>query len=810
MGIERLAVPSEKLTKECDPDALGFETTADVAPLEGTIGQERAVSALELALDIDEPGFNLFISGLPGTGRNTALRAYVERIADQKPIPPDWGYVHNFQDPSQPIPISLPCGSMKVLAMDMDELVETVRLEVPRAFESDDYTERLEAAMEGVQTRRQEMTSGMEEAAIEGGFALRSTPAGITPVPIKDGVPMSQEDYGAVPEDERDQIRQQADELQHSINRTLADIRRLGEEATEQALEVDKEIVRFTLTPIINELQDRYSDFPEVVTYLDRVEADLVEHLDQLKPKEETSPPPFGQPPPDEDAFVKYKVNDLVDNTMCEGAPVIFEHSPTYYNLFGRIDYQARMGTLNTNHTMIKCGAIHQANGGYLVVQARDLLTSPQSWETLKRTLRSREIRIENMGEQYSPLPSSTLRPQPIPVNAKIIIVGTPDVLRMLQGLDEDFRRYFKVAADFDTLMDRTPENMTKYAAFVAARCHDGKLRPFHKTAVARIIDYSSRLVEHQEKLTTRFMDVADMITEANYWAGSDDSDVVMGDNVKKAIEQRRYRSSLTEDRLQELIEDGTIHISTDGEAVGQVNGLAVLALGDYSFGKPSRITARVSLGRGQLVNVERETKMSGKIHHKGFMILTGYLQGKYGYDKPLSLNASIGFEQSYSEIDGDSASSTELYALLSEISGLPIAQGIAVTGSVNQNGDVQAIGGATQKIEGFFDVCMAKGLTNRQGVIVPSDNLKHLALNDEVIEAVEGGRFHIYGVSTIDEGIEVLTGVPAGEQQENGGYPEGTVHYRVEQRLRDMAQTAREFAGGNRQHGDSEEGKAE
>lgn len=794
MGIERLEVPSRLLNKRCDPNSLGFETTGEVAPLEGMIGQQRAVSALELALNIDEPGFNLFVSGLPGTGRNTALRGHVERLAARKPVPPDWGYVHNFQDPSQPVPVSLPCGWMRMLAADMDELVGTVRRDVPRVFESDQYTERMEAAMQSVQARRQEMTAAMEQAAAEAGFLLGSTPAGITPFPARNGQPLSQENYAALSGAEREGIREQSDRLQQFINRNLADIRRLGKAAVEEAREVDKEIVRFTLTPIIDELQDKYSDFPEVVAYLDRVEADLVENLDYLKPKE-TAPGPSGPAATDEEAFVKYRVNDLVDNTSCESAPIVIEHNPTYYNLFGRIDYQTRMGTLNTNHMMVKSGAIHEANGGYLILQARELLANSLAWHTLKRTLRSQEISIENMGEQYSPLPSSTLRPKPIPVNAKIIVVGTPDVLLLLQATDEDFRRYFKVTADFDTLMERTPENVVKYAAFVAERCRDGELRPFHKTAVARIIDYSSRLAEHQEKLTTRFIDVADIITEADYWAKASENGLVMGGHVKKAIEQRRYRSGLREDRLQELIEDGVIRISTEGEAIGQVNGLAVLASGDAAFGKPSRITARVSLGRGQLVNVERETRLSGKIHDKGFMILTGYIQGKYGYDKPLSLSASISFEQNYGEIDGDSASSTELYALLSAISGLPVAQGLGVTGSVNQNGDVQAIGGATQKIEGFFDVCNAKGLTNRQGVIVPRDNLKHLALNDEVAAAVEAGRFHIYGVSTIDEGIEVLTGVPAGQRQENGGYPEDTVHHLVEQRLNEMARTAREFA---------------
>jgi len=652
----------------------------------------------------------------------------------------------------------------------------------------------MEEVMDEVKAKRQEAMTEMERVAREAGFGLSSTQTGITTVPLKEDRPMTQEEFAALGDEERERLRVGAEDIQHALNRTMTEMRRLSKRASEQSREVDKEVVGFTLIPIIDELQAKYKEHPSVVSYFGQVESDMVENTDILKPRDETAQASGLPGDRDEDIFVRYRVKVLVDNSGCEGAPVVFEYSPTYYNLFGRIDYVARFGTLTTDMTMIKAGAIHRANGGFLVLQARDLLTSPLSWDTLKRTLRAREVRIENIGEHYSPLPSTTSRPQPIPINTKIIVVGTPDVLRMLQAFDEDFRRYFKVIADFDALMDRTPENMTKYAAFVCARCREGDLRPFHKTAVARIIDYSSRLVEHQEKLTTRFMDIADIVTEANYWATTEGQDIVMGDNVEKAIQQRRYRSSLTEDRVREFIEDGTIQIATEGEAIGQVNGLAVISLGDHSFGKPSRITARVSLGRGQVVNVERETRLSGKLHDKGFLILSGYINGKYGRDKPLSLSASIGFEQTYSEVDGDSASSTELYALLSELSGLPLSQGIAVTGSVNQNGAVQAIGGATQKIEGFYDICKTKSLVGKQGVIIPRDNINTLVLKNEVVEEAKAGRFHVYGVSTIDEGIEILTGVPAGVMQEDGTYPEGTVHYLVEQRLEELAKKAREY----------------
>ena len=655
----------------------------------------------------------------------------------------------------------------------------------------------MEEAMKDVQAQSQALTDELDKKALAAGFVLRPSPSGITPIAVKDGQPLSQEDYGALPEAEKEQLRVRAEEIQHFVTHTTAELRRLNKTGVEQGREVDKEVVRFTLSPIIEDLRSKYSDFPQVFGYLDQVESDMTEHQEIFKPAAEAAQPAmpgFGGMQAGEDAFENYRVNDLVDNASCVGAPVVFEHSPTYYNLFGRIEYKARVGTFSTDHTMIKCGSLHVANGGYLVVQARDLLSSPLSWDALKRTLRSGQLRVENIGEQYSPLPSSTLRPQPININTRIIMVGTPDLLRMLQFGDEDFPRYFKVAAEFDTVMDRSTENLAKYASFVAARCKQKGLRPFHNSAVARVIDYSSRLVEHQKKLTTRFMEISKIVTEANYWAGKHGAERVMGDHVKEAIDQRQYRASLTEDRLREMIADGTIHIDTEGEVVGQVNGLAILSLGDYMFGKPDRIAASVSLGRGQLMNIEREARLSGRIHDKGFIILTGYLQGKYGQDKPLSLQASIGFEQSYSEIDGDSASSTELYALLSQLSRLPLAQGIAVTGSVNQNGEVQAIGGANQKIEGFFDVCMAKGLTGKQGVMIPRDNLQNLSLKDEVTDAVKAGMFTIYAVSSIDEGIEVLTGVSAGDVQEGGSYPEGSVHQLVEKRLQDMAQKTRNF----------------
>ena len=798
MTIDRLKVPIQRLTTVCDPDTLGFATTAEIAPLAGTIGQERAVSALEMGLEIEAAGFNVFVSGAPGTGRNSALRSHLERVAVTKPNPPDWGYIHNFQDPTQPTPIHLPCGMMRDLDQDMSQLVETCRAEIPAAFESDDYAHRVEEVMGEIQAQRQSINEDMESQARTKGFTISSTQVGVTPVPLhSEGRPLTREEFERLPEAAKDQLGANADELQHSIVHVMSELRRLNKDAQQRALDLDVELVRLTLKPIVDELQEKYAAHPEVVSYLDEVEADMVSHTQVFKPLGDEQPAQrqTGAAQTGEEFFTRYRVNDLVDNTYCDGAPVVFEHNPTYYNLFGRLDYRSRMGALSTDHTMIAAGAIHEANGGYLVAQAKDLLSNALAWDMLKRVLRSGEIRIENIGEQHSAVPTTSMRPQPIPVNAKIVLIGGRDVLRLLQAADEDFRRYFKVTADFDTVMERTPGNVAKYAAFVASETRAKGLRPFESAAVAAIIDYSSRLVEDQSKLTTRFMQVSDVLAEADYWAQKAGCDTATSEHVDRALRQRHYRVGLTEQRTLESIEKDTVRIDTEGLAIGQVNGLAIYSLGDHSFGRPSRITARVSVGNGRVVNIDRETRMSGRIHNKGFLILNGYLQGKYGRDRPLSISASLTFEQTYSGVDGDSASSTELYALLSEISGVPIKQGIAVTGSVNQAGQVQAIGGATYKIEGFFEVCKAKGLDGEQGVVIPKDNVRNLVLSREVVDAVTNGDFHIYAVSNVDDGIEVLTGVTAGKKGDDGKYPEGTIHCLVERRLEEMGRRARQFS---------------
>ncbi|MEX1254123.1 MAG: ATP-binding protein [Dehalococcoidia bacterium] len=785
-------VPPDDLYRRCDPDQLGFETTADVPPLDGTVGQDRAVNALEFGLDIKADGYNLFVAGPAGTGRNSTLRATVRRIAQGRAVPPDWCYVHNFHDGRQPSVVSLPAGRGRELARDMDAFVAACRREIPRHFESEVYTERREEVAKELQAAREQIFSPVEEEARKRGFTINVTPMGIATVPLKpDGQPMTREEFAQLSEETRREMQAKGDELQSLITQAMTQVRRLEKEANTRLEQIDKAVTLYAITPLLNELRQEYLDIPKAVEYLEHVQDDIVEHLDLFRAVEPEQGPMAFLRPPVEDALIRYKVNVVVAQDDHGAAPVIVEDNPTYYNLFGRVDYRSQLGAVTTDHTMIKAGAIHRANGGYLLVQALDMFTSPLVWETLKRALRCQEVRIENLGEQFSAIPVATLNAQPIPLDVKVVIVGSPQVYHILYQADEDFRKLFRVKSDFTIDMDRSPDCVGLYAGFIASRVKEGELRPFHKSAVARVVEYGSRLVEHQAKLSTRFIEIGDLLTEANFWAAKDSGDVVQAEHVERAIDQKVYRSNLIEERVQDVIEEGTILIDTDGAVVGQVNGISVYDLGDYRFGRPSRITARTALGRGQVVNIEREIHLSGRIHSKGFMIVSGYLTGKYGQERPLALSASIGFEQTYDEIDGDSASAAELYALLSALSDVPVKQGIAVTGSVNQRGEIQAIGGANEKIEGFYAVCKAKGLTGEQGVVIPRENVKHLMLRREVVDAVRAGRFHVWAASTVDEGIELLTGVPAGQPDPRGRYPADTINRKVVDSLARMSRRA-------------------
>ena len=801
----------DDLYRRCDPDELGFETTADVPPSDGTVGQDRAIASLEFGLSIQAEGYNVFVAGPAGTGRNSALQTIVQRVAAQEPVAADWCYVYDFLDHRQPSVIALPAGRGRALARDMDAFVEACRREIPRHFESEAYAQRREQLVRELQAQRDQAFAGVELEARKQGFALNVTPMGVVTVPLKEGgEPMSREEFAQLAEEQRRVIQEKGESLQSLISQALLAARRLEKEAQARLQELDKSVALFAVTPLLNELRQEYMDIAKTLEYLEQVQDDIVNHLDMFRQSEAESPPgslpgPVLRPPAEE-FLLRYKVNVIVSHEQERGAPVVTEDNPTYYNLFGRVDYRSQLGAMTSDHTMIKAGALHRANGGYLVLQAPDALTTPLVWEALKRTVRAGEIRIENLGEQYSAIPVATQNPQPIPLKVKLVLVGNPLVYHQLCQIDEDFRKLFRVKADFSVDMERSPDCVRLYAGFISTSASRQQLRPFHKSAVARVVEHGSRLVEHQGRLSTRFIEIADLLTEADFWAAKDKSDLVDERHVTQAIEQKIYRSNLIEERVQQQIDEGTILIDTAAAVVGQVNGIAVYELGDYRFGRPSRITARVSLGRGQVLSIEREIQMSGKIHNKGFAIINGYLQGKYAQERQLALTASIGFEQTYDEVDGDSASCAELYVLLSSLADAPIRQGIAVTGSVDQRGDVQPIGGVNAKIEGFYAVCKAKGLTGDQGVVIPRTNVKHLMLRREVVDAVRDGRFRIWAVDSVDEGIEILTGVPAGAPDARGRYPAGTINRRVTDTLARMAQRAEAAGRQRRRRGGNED----
>jgi predicted ATP-dependent protease len=797
---ERLAVKPEDLRRRLDPATLPFQTTADVAPVETTIGQPRAAEAIAFALEVGARGFHLYAAGSPGTGRESTVLAAVRSFAATRPTPPDWVYVHNFAEPDRPRAFPIPAGQGRRLAKAMKWFLEAAQQEIPRAFESEDYARRREQSLAEVTTRRAKLIADLRAFAQEREFALEMTPTGIASIPLQNGQPMPPQVLEQLPPETKAELEQRGKQVQAEVGASVRQMRQIEKEAQERVTALDRGVALVAAGPLIAELCEEYGDQPDVLAFVEQIETDLPEHLHDFWPAAETGQ--AGQADgaaaarglQRQERLARYEVNLLIDNSGITGAPVVVERNPTYYNLIGRLDYRAVLGTMVTDFRQIKPGALHRANGGFLVLHALDLMLSPFAWEGLKRALVSGEVRIENPGEQVAPLPTARPRPDPIQLDLKVILIGPAALYQTLHQVDVDFPELFGVKADFAPDMDWSEENLASYSAFLSRVVHDRGLLHFDRSAVARIVEHGARLRDHQRKLTARFLDVARLAVEASHWAGKAGHEVVLAEDVDAAIAQQERRRNLAEERTRELIVDGTVMIDTEGARVAQVNGLSVIDVGDYDFGRPSRVTARVSVGRGTVQSIEREIELSGPIHSKGFLILTGYLQAQYAQDWPLSLGATITFEQSYGGIDGDSASTTELYALLSALSGLPLNQGIAVTGAVNQHGEVQAVGGVTRKIEGFYDVCRERVLTGEQGVIVPTANVKNLMLKEEVVEAVRAGRFHVWGVSHIDEGIELLMERVAGERAADGTFPEGTVHRLVQDRLREYAEQVREF----------------
>ncbi len=784
-----------------DTEKLPFKTTAELPDLTEVVGQARATEAIRFGIGIRRDGYNLFVHGSSGTGRHDIVRRFLEARAAQEPTPSDWCYVHNFEQSHKPRALKLPAGRGAKLRADMERLVEDLKSAIPSVFESEEYRARRQEIEESLKEKHEKAFDGLRQEAESRSIALIRTPGGMAFAPTRKGEVVSPADFEKLPQDEQEKIEAVIATLQEQLERLVHQVPQWRRESQERIRELDRQVTRSAVGHLIDELKKAYADLPEVVRYFDTVQESVVENADDFKRSEDGPEVSFLglslSRPQAGSSLRRYQVNLLIDNGKTKGAPVVYEDNPTHPDIVGRVEHLSQLGALVTDFTLIKPGALHRANGGYLVLDARKVLMQPYAWEGLKRCLSSNEIRVESLGQMLSLVSTVSLDPEAIPLDVKVVLVGERMLYYLLQYYDPDFQDLFKVAADFEDTMSRADADHLQYARLIATLARKDALLPLDRDAVARMIEQGARLAGDTERLTVRMRELNDLLREADHWAREDKQEIVTRAHVQRAIDARIRRADRLRERMLDEIKRGTILIDTQGSCVGQVNGLSVVGLGDFAFGHPSRITARVRLGKGEVLDIQREIEMGGPIHSKGVLILAGFLGARYCAERPLALSASLVFEQTYGEVEGDSASSAELYALLSALAEVPVKQSLAVTGSVNQHGEVQPIGGVNEKVEGFFDVCRTRGLTGEQGVLIPASNVKHLMLRDDVVEACQQGRFHVYPVSTVDEGIALLTGFPAGARDAQGRFPEGSLNRHVEQRLTQMAELARSFAAG-------------
>lgn len=805
---------AESLTLGCDPGQFNFETTEEISDTTEIIGQDRLSSAVEFGIGIQHEGFNIFALGPEKTNKQEHIKQFIQSKAKDLPVPPDICYVNNFDEISRPRALTLPAGRGCKLRDRMDEITEDLIPTLTSAFETEEYQNRHQALKEEIQQDQEKTFEDIRQKAEQKDLALIRTPTGFSIAPTRNGELMKQSELQGLPEEERDRIKENIQQLQKELQQVIRQAPSNQRKIRKKIKELDNEIASYAIHELFRDALEEFSDLDKVHQYLNDVKKDIVENVQPILSSQAPGSPggmglmqfmgagaQAGQPPaegPGSSILDRYKVNLLVDHCQTEGAPVIYENNPSYKNLIGRVEYQSHMGALTTNFHLIKAGALHRANGGYLIIDARRVLIEPFSWEGLKRVLKSNKLKIESLGETYSVISTVSLEPEPIDLDIKVVLLSDRFLYYMLSSLDPDAKSLFKVEADFEDEIDRNNDNHQLYVKLLAGLIRQNNLRHFDKQAVIRVIEQSARMVGDRQKMSTRTEEINDLLMEASYWAGVQGHDVVQRADVQKAIDQQVYRSGRLRDKVQEAIIRDSIFIDTEGKITGQINGLSVMQIGNLMFGRPNRITARIQLGKGEIIDIEREVKMSGPLHSKGVLILKGFLGERYAQDRPLSLSASLVFEQSYSNIDGDSASSAELYVLLSAIGEIPLRQSFSVTGSVNQHGKVQPIGGVNEKIEGFFDVCNQRGLTGEQGVIIPRANEKNLLLRQDVVDAVEAGKFNIYSVETIDEGMELLTGLKMGEKDEKGIYPEGTVNAHIVDRLNSMADKRKTFITSN------------
>ena len=783
----------KELKNVCNPNMFNFETTAEITDNDLVYGQERGIKALEFGLSINSKGYNLYLEGPAGVGKTMYTKKYVTELASKKKTPDDWCYIYNFNDPNEPIAVSLSAGTGKEFKDCMDSFIVDIRKYLHKTFSNEDFEKEKNLIRHGFDEKKDKLLNNLNKQCLKFGFQVKSAQNGIYMMPVLDGKVIEEDEFENLDEDIKKDFEEKSNIVQEYIVQAIGQIKLIEKEADQKIDDWQANIALLTINAYINPIRATYKKYKKIVAFLDDVKKDILKNLNYFIKEEEIQPTPQNPKPEAVKPWLNYRVNLFVDNSSLEGAPVIMDTNYMYHNLFGKLEYENQYGMLKTDFTMLKPGLLHKANGGYIILQAQDLLANQVCYDTLKKALLVKELSIENNVEQRSYMVMISLKPEPIPLNVKVLLLGDSNIYHTLLALDPDFRKLFKIKAEFEEDAPRTEENINKLAKFVHNYSEREGYLPLDKEAMAKVVEFTSRITEDKEKLSTHFSEIGEIIAESSTWAKLAHKKVVTKEFVEKTLAERIDRIKKYDAKYSEMIQDNTLLINTEGYEVGVINGLTVMTIGDYTFGKPSRITANTYMGKTGIVNIEREVEISGPSHSKGVLILSGYLGEKFAQDFPLSLTASLCFEQLYNGVDGDSASSTEAYAILSSLSGIPINQSIAVTGSVNQKGFIQPIGGVNEKIEGFYNTCKTKGLNYEQGVIIPIQNVKNLHLSDEIINAVKEGKFHIYAVSTIDEGIEILTGVPAGKKNANGKFPAGTINYLVYEKLKKYYENGKE-----------------
>jgi len=785
--------------KKTDLRKYKFKSTKELGLCKERIGQSRAIDSIMFGLSIKKQGYNLFLSGGPGLGKKTLINSILKRMAAKEKVPNDWCYVYNFDNPKEPKAISIPPGKGKEFKSDMEDFINLLRVDIPKAFESKEFELEKNKLSDKYNTQKEKYFKSLREFGSKNSIQVQFTPTGIATVPLVKSKPVQQQQFETLDEETKSNLREKKKDVDSQVAITLQNVRKIDKEYMDSIKELQNQVATFTVEGHIETLIEKYKDLESIIKQLKDIKNDIVTNIDKFLPQKNTGPaipfmPAQNNQPDFKRPLTEYQVNIYTDNSGTKGAPVILESQPHYLNLFGTIERELVMGAMVTNFTLIQEGSISKANGGYLVVEAIDVLRFPFVWDTLKKVLENGEHRVEDMYQQFGYTSGVGLKPQPVDIDLKVIFIGPGQIYHLLYNYDPDFKKLFKIKADFDSTVEAKDRSVFEYACTIKTICENEGIHDLDKSGIARIMEYSARLAGDQEKLSVHFGNISQTLIEADHWATVDGSNLVKSEHIEKALQKKILRSNMVEDKIQEMITKGTFMIDTNGSVIGQINGLAVYNMGDYAFGKPSRITCETFMGNEGIVNIDRRVKLSGNIHDKGVLILSGFLGRKFAQNKPLSLSASIVFEQSYEMIDGDSASAAELITLLSSLAEIPIKQNFAITGSVNQKGMIQPIGGVNEKIEGFFDICIAKGLTGDQGVVIPHQNVKNLMLKKEIIESIKNKKFHIYPIKTIDDGIEILTGINSGKRAANGKFKKGTFNELVDTKLRELAINQKQF----------------